>query len=141
MSDLDATTPSIFLVRHGETEWTKNGRYTAITDIPLTAEGERQVESTTKQLVGPGRLIDPGRVAHVRVSPRRRAQQTFRLLFGDDSAEVADEKVALTEDFAEWGYGDYEGLVAEDIVRRRKPKAWTKPASIVSEGTGVKAAR
>jgi len=106
----------------GETEWTKNGRYTGITDIPLTAEGERQVESTAKQLVGPGRLIDPSRVAHVWVSPRRRAQQTFRLLFSDGGAEVADEKVTLTEDIAEWGYGDYEGLVVEEIVRRRKAK-------------------
>jgi len=59
MSDLDAATPRVFLARHGETEWTKNGRYTGITEIGLTVEGERQVESTAKQLVGPWQASRP----------------------------------------------------------------------------------
>ena len=106
----------------GETEWTKNGRYTGKTDIELTLEGERQVESTAKQLVGPGKLIDPARVARVWVSPRKRAQQTFRLLFRDGESEIADTKVTHTEDIAEWDYGDYEGLVVDEIIRRRSAK-------------------
>jgi len=56
------------------------------------------------------------------VSPRKRAQQTFRLLFSNGGSEVADDKVILTEDIAEWDYGDYEGLVVDQIVRRRKAK-------------------
>lgn len=65
----------------GETEWTKNGRYTGRTDLALTRAGARQVSATAAQLVGPGKLIDPARVARVWVSPCKRAQETFRLLF------------------------------------------------------------
>ncbi|KAF4631447.1 hypothetical protein G7Y89_g6683 [Cudoniella acicularis] len=46
MSDKDAGTPRVFLVRHGETEWTISGRYTGRSDIPLTANGEHQVSSS-----------------------------------------------------------------------------------------------
>jgi probable phosphoglycerate mutase len=56
------------------------------------------------------------------VSPRKRAQQTFRLLFRDGESEIADAKVMYTEDIAEWDYGDYEGLVVDEIIRRRKAK-------------------
>ncbi|MCJ1428120.1 hypothetical protein MMC29_006028 [Sticta canariensis] len=123
MSDLDATTPRVFLARHGETEWTKNGRYTGITDLELTPAGVRQVAATGAQLVGPSKLIDSARIARVLVSPRKRAQQTFRLLFSgsDCDSDIAD-KVALTEDIAEWDYGDYEGLVVREIRARRKEK-------------------
>ncbi|KIW88525.1 uncharacterized protein Z519_11094 [Cladophialophora bantiana CBS 173.52] len=105
-----------------ETEWTKNGRYTGRTDIALTAEGESQVDGTAKLLVGTGKLIDPDRIAHVWVSPRKRAQQTFHLLFSNSGSGVSHDKVTLTEDIAEWDYGDYEGLVVDEIVRRRKAK-------------------
>ena len=57
------------------------------------------------------------------MSPRTRAQQTFRLLFGrDENTQVAEEKVTVTEDIAEWDYGDYEGLVVGEIHRTRKEK-------------------
>ena len=74
-------------------------------------------------LVGPGKVIDSARVARVWVSPRKRAQQTFRLLFsgGDRSSNIAN-KVTLTEDIAEWDYGHYEGLVVREIRARRKEK-------------------
>ncbi|EXJ54891.1 uncharacterized protein A1O5_12957 [Cladophialophora psammophila CBS 110553] len=131
MSDLDATPSKSDLKVNklnntcatlGETEWTKNGRYTGRTDIALTAEGERQVEGTAKLLVGTGKLIHPDRIARVWVSPRMRAQQTFRLLFRNSGSEVSHDKVTLTEDIAEWDYGDYEGLVVDEIVRTRKAK-------------------
>ncbi|KAL8714061.1 MAG: hypothetical protein Q9225_006644, partial [Loekoesia sp. 1 TL-2023] len=99
MSDLDATTPCVFLARHGFS----------------------QVTATGTKLVGHGKLIDSARVARVWVSPRKRAQQTFRLLFSDREFAVAD-KVALTEDIAEWDYGDYEGLIESEIRARRKEK-------------------
>ncbi|MCJ1349274.1 hypothetical protein MMC31_007510 [Peltigera leucophlebia] len=126
MSDLDATTPRVFLARHGETEWTKNGRYTGKTDLDLTLEGISKVRATGTQLVGAGKLIDSTRVASVWVSPRKRAQQTFHLLFndgdgGDRGSDIAD-KVTLTEDIREWDYGDYEGLVLREICARRKGK-------------------
>lgn len=57
------------------------------------------------------------------ISPRKRAQQTFRLLFsgGDPGSSITDN-VTLTEDIAEWDYGDYEGLVVREIRARRKEK-------------------
>ncbi|KAJ6258223.1 hypothetical protein Dda_7142 [Drechslerella dactyloides] len=133
MSDLDATTPRVFLARHGETEWTKNGRYTGTTDLALTPYGITQVAGTARQLVGSGKLIDPANVAHVYVSPRLRARQTFDLLFssnaraaGDAAAggvpPLATEKVTVTEDIAEWDYGDYEGLLVGEIRARRKER-------------------
>ncbi|KAI7372604.1 hypothetical protein KC336_g20608, partial [Hortaea werneckii] len=65
MPDKDASTPRVFLIRHGETEWSMSGQYTGKTDIPLTAHGEEQVASTAKFMYGSGRLIDPAKVAKV----------------------------------------------------------------------------
>ena len=80
--------------------------------------------ATGAQLVGPGKLIDPARVARVWISPRKRAQQTFRLLFnGGDHDSGLTDKITLTEDIAEWEYGDYEGLVVREIRARRKEKS------------------
>ncbi|KAF3938193.1 hypothetical protein ABW19_dt0202573 [Dactylella cylindrospora] len=128
MSDLDAATPRVFLARHGETEWTKNGRYTGITDLELTPHGIKQVAGTGSQLVGPGKLIDPAQVAHVWVSPRIRAKQTFDLLFRSGSFSIGEslpeEKVTITEEIAEWDYGDYEGLLVGEIRTQRKEKGF-----------------
>ncbi|KAK7731013.1 hypothetical protein SLS53_008884 [Cytospora paraplurivora] len=123
MSDQDAATPRVFLARHGETEWTINGRYTGITDLPLTENGVKQVVGSATKLVGAGKLIDPSKVARVFVSPRKRAQTTFGLLFGSGEDSTVDPtKVSTTEEIAEWGYGDYEGLLTPEIKARRKEK-------------------
>ncbi|KAH7144287.1 phosphoglycerate mutase [Dactylonectria estremocensis] len=124
MSDMNATTPRVFIVRHGETEWAKNGRFTGKTDIELTPNGVNQVSSTARQLVGHRRLLDPATLARVWVSPRKRAQQTFQILFGADSGNdevvtVESDNVTLTEDIAEWHYGDYEGLKIHEIKALR----------------------
>ena len=100
----------------GETEWTKNGRYTGITDIELTPAGINQVTATGTQLVGPGKLIDPAMITRVWVSPRKRAQHTCQLIFS--GADDMADKITLTEDIAEWDYGDYEGLVVGEIRAR-----------------------
>ncbi|KAI9657322.1 MAG: hypothetical protein M1821_003002 [Bathelium mastoideum] len=128
MSDKDAGTPRVFLARHGETEWTINGRYTGVTELELTERGEKQVLGTGKLLVGSGKLIDPTQVEHVFVSPRKRAQKTFKLLFdgAEGASTVGNEKVSVTEDIGEWGYGDYEGLLTKEIEASRKQRGLDK---------------
>lgn len=59
------STPRVFIIRHGETEWSLNGRHTGTTDIPLTENGERRIRATGKALVGDDRLIVPGQLAHM----------------------------------------------------------------------------
>lgn len=59
------STPRAFIIRHGETEWSLNGRHTGTSDIPLTPHGEARVRATGKALLGNDRLIVPGRVAHM----------------------------------------------------------------------------
>ena len=83
----------------------------------------KQVLGTGKVLIGPGKLIDPSRLAHVYISPRKRAQITFELLFdnaGDKRALREARKVSTTDRLAEWGYGLYEGLLPGEIRALRK---------------------
>ena len=62
-------TPRAFIVRHGETEWSLNGRHTGTTELPLTRNGERRIEATGKALVGNDRLIVPSKLAHMYDGP------------------------------------------------------------------------
>ncbi|KAL8794182.1 MAG: hypothetical protein Q9195_003250 [Heterodermia aff. obscurata] len=120
MSDKDAGTPRVYLARHGETEWTKNGRYTGITELELTQTGERQVLGSGKMLVGTGKLIEPSKLAKIWVSPRKRAQRTYDLLF-EDSLDIVDVKTDLRCNLlAEWDYGAYEGMLTQEIREQRK---------------------
>ncbi|MCJ1291951.1 hypothetical protein MMC34_003501 [Xylographa carneopallida] len=131
------TTPRVFIIRHGETEWSLNGRHTGTTELPLTANGEKRIRATGKALVGDDRLIVPSKIAHIYVSPRRRAQRTLELLdlgcherLGESDGHVEHGegdliekvKVQTTEDIREWDYGDYEGRTSAQIREERKAK-------------------
>ncbi|KAH7419924.1 histidine phosphatase superfamily [Cadophora sp. MPI-SDFR-AT-0126] len=126
MPDKDAGTPRVFLVRHGETEWTISGRFTGRSDIPLTANGEKQVTSSANVIVGPGKIVDPSRIAHSFVSPRTRAQRTYELLFDESSRKNLSETYETTEDIREWEYGLYEGLLTAQIRAARKERGLDK---------------
>nr|WP_239579168.1 histidine phosphatase family protein [Microlunatus panaciterrae] len=93
----------MFIVRHGETEWSRDGRHTSVTDLPLTEVGEQQARSLN------GRL-DPADFGLILTSPRQRARQTAELAGFTGSAAPEVEP-----DLAEWAYGDYEGLTSEQI--------------------------
>ncbi|KAI5464004.1 phosphoglycerate mutase family protein [Mariannaea sp. PMI_226] len=142
------TTPRVFIVRHGETEWSLNGRHTGSTDIPLTANGEKRVRATGKALVGPNRLITPKKIAHIYVSPRKRAQRTFELLnLGLDDplpwkphGETEQDKLScrakieITEDIREWDYGDYEGVTSPEIRKIRAEQGYEGSWDIWKDG-------
>ena len=109
----------------GETEWTLNGRYTGLTDLPLTSPaGEFQVLASSNAFVGPHRLIDPSKLARVLISPRSRAQQTAKLLLGEYTLEQlkGEGKVTTREEIREWQYGRYEGWLTREIRRDRKER-------------------
>lgn len=91
----------VLLVRHGETEWSRLGRHTGRTDIPLDEEGRRRAREL-------GRTLDGIGFTRVLVSPLSRARETAELAGLHGPVEVCD-------DLVEWDYGDYEGLTAEQI--------------------------
>ncbi|POS69862.1 hypothetical protein DHEL01_v211747 [Diaporthe helianthi] len=128
MSDANATTPRVFIARHGETEWTISGQCTGNADIPLTDNGKRQSKDTGDMLVGPGKLIDPSRLAHIFCSPRQRAVVTLNSLLGDhaNAKLQAEDKVTFTEDIREWDYGNYEGKTPIQINAMRAEKGLPK---------------
>jgi len=109
--------PRLFLIRHGETEWSLNGRHTGRSDIPLTENGINAITSRAPLIVGKGKLIDPDTLCYVFVSPRQRARKTFELLFNQlPGSELP--KHEISEDVREWDYGDYEGLKPSEIKER-----------------------
>jgi len=106
---MDPAPLRLYLIRHGETEWSLSGRHTGRTDLPLTAHGEDQARALEPML----RAIQ---FDHVLTSPARRAQRTCALAGLGGSAEIEP-------DLAEWDYGDYEGRTSLDI-RQDRP-GWT----------------
>ncbi|KAL8672719.1 MAG: hypothetical protein Q9168_002844 [Polycauliona sp. 1 TL-2023] len=124
--------PRVFIIRHGETEWSLNGRHTGTTELPLTANGEKRIRATGQALVGDDRLIVPSQLTHVYVSPRKRAQRTLELLnLGckdgipwleqqEGLISRIDAKIQVVDDIREWDYGDYEGLTSATIREQRE---------------------
>jgi len=101
-------TQQVYLVRHGETEWSLNGQHTGTTDIPLTENGRKVAK-----------LLEPVLVketfALVLTSPLQRARKTCELAGLGKRAEI-------DHDLMEWNYGEYEGLTPKQIHAKRP--AW-----------------
>lgn len=105
----------LWLVRHGETEWSLDGRHTSWTDIPLTDHGRQRAVELREFLVGK-------KFATVFVSPRQRARETCEIAgYGD---------VAVIEDgLQEWNYGESEGKTTAQMRAIHGPNwsVWTDP--------------
>jgi probable phosphoglycerate mutase len=92
--------PLVWVVRHGETEWSRDGRHTSRTDLELTLVGEAEAAALRPSLADVAFDL-------VLCSPRRRAQETARL--------AGLPPFEITGDLAEWDYGDLEGRTTADI--------------------------
>ncbi len=108
------TRPQAWLVRHGETEWSKSGQHTGRTDVPLTDPGRAQARRLRRGL-------RRRKFALVLSSPMSRALETARLGGFEDSVEI-------DPDLHEWNYGQYEGQTTAEI-RMTVPgwTVWTHP--------------
>ena len=93
--------PELWLIRHGETEWSATGQHTGRTDIALNEEGRREARRL-------GDRLAKCRFTRVITSPLQRAAETCRLAGYGDGAEPWD-------DLVEWDYGDYEGITTEQV--------------------------
>jgi broad specificity phosphatase PhoE len=97
----DNPSGKLILLRHGETEWSKSGKHTGLTDVPLTARGEDLAR-------GAGRLVADYDFSLVLTSPLERARRT---------AELAGLEAEIDPLLVEWDYGGYEGRTTRDIRR------------------------
>ena len=113
--------PRVALGRHGETDWSKSGRHTGRTDVPLTDTGRDQARLL-------GEMLTEWREARVLTSPLARAVETCRLSGFADACEVID-------DLSEWDYGVYEGRTTTDI--RKEIPDWSVWTHSVQKGESV----
>lgn len=122
--------PQLWLVRHGETEWSTAGRHTGRTDVDLTDAGRDQAQQLRRSL-------ESHAFALVLSSPLRRARETCKLA-GLGATAVVDD------DLAEWDYGDYEGLTTAQIRTSRPDwSLWRDgcPGGESSADVGIRADR
>jgi broad specificity phosphatase PhoE len=96
----------LIILRHGETEWSRTGRHTGRTDVPLTARGEEQARAVRAVVAG----LD---VVLAVTSPATRARRTAELI-GLDAA-----RTEIDPDLWEWDYGGYEGRTTAEIQAER----------------------
>jgi broad specificity phosphatase PhoE len=112
---------TVWLVRHGETEWSASGKHTGRTDIPLTDTGRRQARALRRHLEGQ-------RYETVLVSPLGRALETCRIAGFGDRAQVEPALI-------EWDYGVYEGRRTAEI--RQEIPGWSVWTHDLPEGESV----
>jgi broad specificity phosphatase PhoE len=130
VSDEELPRAQLWLVRHGETEWSAAGRHTSHTDVPLTSRGRALATELRERLASVEFDL-------VLSSPLSRARETCTLAGFDDRAEIA-------EDLREWDYGSGEGLTTAQI--RETSPGWTVwngelPGSEPAEAVGARADR
>ena len=104
-----AAAAQIAVVRHGQTEWSLNGRHTGTTDIPLTDEGRAEAHASAP-------LVQAMPIDRIVCSPLQRARETCALL--DLGLEPT-----IDPDLVEWNYGVYEGITTKEI--RETVPDWT----------------
>ncbi len=95
------TSPRLYLIRHGETEWSLSGQYTGRTDLLLTAHGEAAARKVGERLKNVS-------FAHVLTSPLQRARQTCARAALEPTPEIEPNLI-------EWDNGDYEGCTLAEI--------------------------
>jgi probable phosphoglycerate mutase len=105
----------LWLVRHGETEWSLDGRHTSVTDIPLTEHGRERARELRDYLAG-------RKFAAVFVSPMQRARETCAIAGYGDVAQV-------DQNLMEWNYGESEGKTTAEMRAKYGPSwsVWTNP--------------
>jgi len=113
--------PEIWLIRHGETEWSLSGQHTGRTDLPLTAAGVREAEEL-------GRYLAKRPFALVLTSPLQRAHETCNLAGYGGVAQIEP-------DLCEWDYGAYEGRTSAQI--QESVPGWTIWTSPVPQGETI----
>ena len=113
----------LWLVRHGETEWSLDGRHTSVTDIPLTEHGrQRAVELRD--------FLKDETFAAVLVSPKQRARETCEIAgFG--------AQAAVEPNLQEWDYGDAEGKTTRQIREERGKADWSVWSDPIVGGESV----
>jgi len=117
----------LWLIRHGETEWSRSGAHTGRTDLPLTGAGRENAAAIGRWLAGRP-------FAMVLTSPLERARETCRLAGYGGAAQV-------DPNLAEWNYGDYEGRTTPQIQQERPGWSLWKDGVLNGENIADVAAR